>query len=533
MTSETFPFVGAAWLLDRYRLSLAAPLISRSVIAARRKTRKDGDALLESYPKAMRPADTLIAHLAFHLKHEPPHFELLARLFALCDPKELADWITTEPTGQYARRAGFLYEFFTGQSLPIETGRAGGNYVDAFPNDFLVMASPSCAVPNPRWRVRDNLPGTRFFCPMVRKTGDVVKALAVDIPALLAALEAEFGEDILMRSAIWLTTHESKSSFAIEGEGTARARIARFAAVMEHQTGVGEAPPLDAGALAALQAGILGESRDVPRFGLRQSPVFIGGSALVGEERVYYIAPLAEDVAPMLEGITIFLRRTIGQSPILRSAVVAFGFVYAHPLADGNGRVHRFLFNDILRRDGAVAPPMIVPLSGLISGSAKERAAYDRILDTVSRPLMRQLAGQYDFSPRANVTVYPDGIISNFNFRGAEIARPVWRYPELTAHTIWLSQTLVVTIEQDMRKDSAQLRLLLRLRAALKDIIELPDQSSDRLIRSFLDNEGQLSNALMKEFPILSEQTWIWSQIQQVFSAIQQSLMKLLPDAKQ
>lgn len=36
----------------------------------------------------------------------------------------------------------------------------------------------------------------------------------------------------------------------------------------------------------------------------------------------------------------------------MRSAVAAFGFVYIHPLADGNGRVHRFLVNDILRRDG-------------------------------------------------------------------------------------------------------------------------------------------------------------------------------------
>lgn len=33
------------------------------------------------------------------------------------------------------------------------------------------------------------------------------------------------------------------------------------------------------------------------------------------------------------------------------SAVASFGFVYIHPLADGNGRVHRFLINDVLRRD--------------------------------------------------------------------------------------------------------------------------------------------------------------------------------------
>jgi Fic family protein len=53
--------------------------------------------------------------------------------------------------------------------------------------------------------------------------------------------------------------------------------------------------------------------------------------------------------------------------------VAAFGFVYIHPLADGNGRVHRFLVNDLLRRDGAVPEPMILPVSALIAGSAAER----------------------------------------------------------------------------------------------------------------------------------------------------------------
>ena len=37
-----------------------------------------------------------------------------------------------------------------------------------------------------------------------------------------------------------------------------------------------------------------------------------------------------------------FFKGTKGQSSLMRSAVIAFGFVYIHPLADGNGRIHRF-----------------------------------------------------------------------------------------------------------------------------------------------------------------------------------------------
>ena len=59
----------------------------------------------------------------------------------------------------------------------------------------------------------------------------------------------------------------------------------------------------------------------------------------------------------------------------MRSAMLAFGFVTIHPLADGNGRVHRFLINDVLRRDGVVQEPVIVPVSALISRDAAEQRA--------------------------------------------------------------------------------------------------------------------------------------------------------------
>ena len=73
----------------------------------------------------MRPDTTLRGHLTFHLKHEIPHFELLSRLFARCDAVEVAARVAGEPTGQYARRAAFLYEFFTGQQLPVPADLCG------------------------------------------------------------------------------------------------------------------------------------------------------------------------------------------------------------------------------------------------------------------------------------------------------------------------------------------------------------------------------------------------------------------------
>jgi hypothetical protein len=79
-------------------------------------------------------------------------------------------------------------------------------------------ASPGQSVQNRRWRERDNLQGTTAFCPIVRKTRDWTTAVAVDVRRLLQDLAAEFGEEALLRSAVWMKLRASKASFAIEGE---------------------------------------------------------------------------------------------------------------------------------------------------------------------------------------------------------------------------------------------------------------------------------------------------------------------------
>jgi Fic/DOC family len=504
---ETQNLIGGAWLATNYGIDLVMPLQMLSRIGGRRSTQVLKGITTEVYVEKMRPSATLRAHLTFHLKHESLHLELLAQLFKKIDPRELADWIEDEPSGQYAKRAGFLYEFLTGQVLEVDA-EVNGGYVDVIDATKLVAATPEHSVPNRRWRVRDNLPGTRAFCPMIQKTDDSVKAMALDVAGLLGDLAFEFGEDLLMRSAVWMTMCESKSSFAIEGEADQSDRIQRFADVLSRRTGQGSWP-LNQTALAELQSEILGKRTTLQHFGIRQSPVFVGEVTRF-QDVVHYIAPPADDVTEMLQGLVTFLDRTQGQSSVMRSAVAAFGFVYIHPLADGNGRVHRFLINDILRRDGVVKAPLILPVSSLITSDQIERHAYDRILDVISRPLMQSLAGLYEFA--AVQTIYPDGIRSNFVFHGNAIASPTWRVPDLTQHVIYLSQVLDRTIREDMRAESFFIRNHAQARAAIKDIVEMPDMQVDRIIRSAQTNHGKLSNVLAKEMPILA-QDGIWDAI--------------------
>ena len=123
------------------------------------------------------------------------------------------------------------------------------------------------------------------------------------------------------------------------------------------------------------------------------------------------------------------------------------------------------------------------------------------------------LTGLYAFEQ--SQTVYADGIRSNFVFSGDDVARPVWRHLDLTPHVVYLANVLERTIQEDMREESRYLRSHAQARSAIKDIVEMPDAQIDRVIRSVQANQGQLSNLLRDEIPILAD-TKLWDAMVQV-----------------
>ena len=109
--------IGAAWLAQTYGVAPLARLPVLSQVGARRETATTDGLRIETYPQTMRPADEAFAHLQFHLRYEVPHLEFLARLFQKTGPAFVQAWVEREPTGRYARRAAFLYEWLTAQML--------------------------------------------------------------------------------------------------------------------------------------------------------------------------------------------------------------------------------------------------------------------------------------------------------------------------------------------------------------------------------------------------------------------------------
>ncbi len=490
-------WVGYQWLANKYNIKPVQPFRIDSQIVKSRSTQKSDGFIHEFYQPALQPEDAFDRHMTFALKREGIHLEFLARFFAVIAVEELENWVNAEPSGQYARRTGFLYEWLTGKQLRF-AGVTVGNYVDAVDENLYFTATQP--ENNQRWRVRNNLPGTRNYCPMVFRSDKVRTAEQYDCRKSLENLETEYGQDLLMRSAVWLTIKESQASFKIEHEDKQIDRIKRFAVVMEKRCGHYDCP-LDESSLTELQGEILGSR--ATHYGFRQSPVFVGENDPNSMTIVHYVAPHWDDAESMLCGLSEFADRTQGKSSVVRATALSFGFVYIHPMSDGNGRISRFLINDTLRRDNAVPAPFILPISATIISSTHNRRAYDQILEVFSKPLMRHYHDRYRF---AENTTGDDGIEYNFYFDAYEEACAVWRYPDLTEHTEYLADVIDQTINHEMRKEAAYLRSIRSSRARIKEVIEAPDSVIDQIIRSIRDNHGAISNKLRKRFPLFNEE---------------------------
>lgn len=80
---------------------------------------------------------------------------------------EVAAAVAEKPTGIFARRIWFLWEWLAGRELDVrEPGKVKAVPVLDPRQQFALQKGELSS----RHKVIDNLPGTRNFCPLVRRT---------------------------------------------------------------------------------------------------------------------------------------------------------------------------------------------------------------------------------------------------------------------------------------------------------------------------------------------------------------------------
>ena len=104
---------------------------------------------------------------------------MLKRIFLAAGPTAVEAIVHAQPTGSYARRIWFLYEWLTGKTLDVPNADRGtyANAVDPS-MQYAIEGTNS-----PRHRVRNNLPGTPEYCPLVFRNAKLDGYAAMDLPA--------------------------------------------------------------------------------------------------------------------------------------------------------------------------------------------------------------------------------------------------------------------------------------------------------------------------------------------------------------
>ena len=196
--------MGYATLIEAHELRAPAP-DSLCVIGAKHKKYVDG--CWNVFTPRHRPEETLYGHLTFALKYEGIDLAILNVLFQAIEGKELEFIVPSEPTGIYSRKIWFLWEWLREKRLNLEDATKG-NFVPLV-NSKLQYEGKH--VLSRRHRVRNNLPGTRNFCPLIRKTKKLEQYLAKHLSEEAIKNIGLTHPDLLSRATAFLLLKDSKA----------------------------------------------------------------------------------------------------------------------------------------------------------------------------------------------------------------------------------------------------------------------------------------------------------------------------------
>ncbi len=468
---------GYAALIHAYDLPVPLP---RTLSAIGGRHRITDEAGWRIYTPRHAPDATLEGHLTFALKYEGLDLAALKRLFLAAGPDEITGIVRATPTGLYARRIWFLYEWLLGQKLDLpDAGRVA--YVDAVDAELQYAGRGANAA---RHRVRNNLPGTPEFCPLVFRTAALEEFVALDLKERARAVASSVPADLIARTAAFLLLKDSRSSYVIEGERPPQDRIQRWGRA------IGEAgrAPLDESELLRLQRIVIGDARFV-RLGFRTDGGFVGEHDRDTQRPIpVHVSARPQDLASLMSGLVAFDHAAEGDlDPVIAAAVLAFGFVYIHPFEDGNGRIHRYLMHHVLSRRGFNPPGVHFPVSAAILDRIDD---YRRVLESYSGRLLPVIA--WESTARGNVAVLDD-------------TADFYRFFDATPHAEFLYACVRKTIDEDLPEEASFLKNFDRFRAGVAGMIDMPERTFNSLFGFLRQNGGRLSKrARDNEFAALT-----------------------------
>src|SRR3990170_7228479 len=273
-------------------LSIQAPVRRPSCVSEKHvggSQREEG--IWRVFDKRYWPGDEIADHLTFALRHEDLDLLILKRAFDVMPAKVLQELVAAAPTGIPSRRIWFLYEWLTGRTLDLPDAQNVAA-IDVLDPKSYFTAKPRLSRCH---RVRDNLLGTRRFCPVIRRTKTLADFVDLALAEKARDAVARTGGHLVARAASFLLLADSRASFEIEGERPPRNRLERWGRAVL-QAGKNR---LTLDEIIRLQRVLIGDERFV-HVGLRPGGVFLGERDHNGDPLPEFIGARPSDLQGLM-----------------------------------------------------------------------------------------------------------------------------------------------------------------------------------------------------------------------------------------
>lgn len=480
-TPEEGLLVGYGALIEAF--NLAMPLPNRLALISPKK-RKYTTEHWQVLTSRHEPEDTLYKQLVFALRYEGINLLFFKKLFEKLSEEDCTALVQIEPQGQYSRKIWFLYEWLLEKTLAIPD-LDKGNFVSLI-DEEMQFGLPT-SINSSRHRIKNNLPGTVDFCPLIYKTDKLLNYIEENLSNKKNSYLNAIQKEVLQRASAFLLLKDSKASFTIEGENPTNTRAVRWGKAI----GQAGSKPLDKEELLRLQQIVIENSRFL-KMGFRDEGGFVGEhDRITSEPLPEHISAKSEDLEKLIDGLIATYEKLekSGFNAVLAAAEIAFGFVFIHPYVDGNGRIHRYLIHHILSKMQFAQQGIIFPVSASILNHIED---YRVVLESYSHPLLDFI----EWKPT-----------KNHNVQVLNKTIDLYRYFDATKQAEFLYDCVNDTIENVIPNEVDYLQKYDEMKSYLDDVFEMPDKEVALLIRFLEQNNGKFSKrAIEKEFSELTDE---------------------------
>jgi len=467
--------LGYSWLVNHFELTV--PLREYSYISEKRLTsqrlEKEGYTIFDAQYNV---SNTPYAHLEFAIKHEVVDLLVLKSILKRFSQSEILEPIEANPKHILNKKIWFYYEFLLDKKLPIED-LSVGKYDDLLnEKKYITRNHP---FKSKRHKINNNLLGTASLCPIVLRTEKLEYYMNAHLKTDISTTINKVSKSLMRRASSFLLLADSKASFEIEGERVTRNRIESWGKIINE---AGK-KVLSLEEIERLHSILLEDSRFV-KIGLREDEVFLGDRDRENLPIPEFIGARSKDLNKLLKA-WIELDRVLMEDefdPILHAVIMAFSFVYIHPLEDGNGRIHRYLLHHILAQRAFYPKGIIFPLSSVILDEIEN---YKEVLVAHSSPLMSMI--EWEPTPKGNVKIVND-------------TSDLYRFFNATQSCEFIYRLVEKTIKETLPNELNYLKAFDDASSAINDVVSMPDSMLKMLIGFVLQNDGKLSKKKKEKY---------------------------------